>query len=156
MNTLKIAAATLAAAAGLIAIPAAAQDAPGTARVEARGGIAWAAGNEEAVAGVAAGYDFDLGDTLFVGVEGSADKVLAGGADVVWGVGGRIGAHVSDRGRLYAAGGYAFGDGEDVPYLGAGYSHRVTDSVYLTTEYRHFFSDFVDVNAATVGVGFNF
>ncbi|MCB2052597.1 MAG: hypothetical protein KDE63_14345, partial [Novosphingobium sp.] len=68
----------------------------------------------------------------------------------------RIGAHVSDRGRLYAAGGYAFGDGEDVPYLGAGYSHRVTDSVYLTTEYRHFFSDFVDVNAATVGVGFNF
>lgn len=156
MSTFKFAVAALAAATGFVAMPAAAQEAPGTGRVEARGGIVWAAGSEEAAAGVAAGYDFDLGDALFIGVEGSADKVLADGADVVWGVGGRIGARVSEEGRLYAAGGYAFGDGEDVPYLGAGYSHRLGQSVYVSAEYRHFFSDFVDVNAATVGVGFNF
>ncbi|MEL1250576.1 outer membrane protein [Aurantiacibacter gilvus] len=156
MNTRRITLTALAVATGLIAIPAAAQDAPGTARVEARGGIAWASGYEEAVAGVAAGYDFDLGDGIFIGVEGSADKVLADGADVVWGVGGRVGTRVGDAGRLYAAGGYAFGEGEDVPYLGAGYSHNLNESIYLTAEYRHFFSDFVDVNAATVGVGFNF
>lgn len=146
----------VAAASAAIAVPAQAQEAAGEGRAEVRGGIAWANGAEEAVAGVAAGYDFNLGDAAFIGIEGSADHILADGADFVWGVGGRVGARVSDNGKLFAAGGYAFGDGEDVPYLGAGYNHKVGQSVYLTAEYRHFFSDFTDVNAATVGVGINF
>lgn len=154
-NKIAIAMATLAAA---VAVPAAAQaqEAMGTGRAEVRGGIAWASGEEEAVAGAALGYDFDLGDSAFIGVEGSADHLLADGADFVWGLGARAGIRVNDAGRLYAAGGYAFGDGEDTPYLGAGYSHRIGQSVYVSAEYRHFFSDFLDVNAATVGVGFNF
>nr|WP_137678140.1 outer membrane beta-barrel protein [Parerythrobacter lutipelagi] len=152
----KIAIAVVAAAAAFSA-PAFAQDANGEGRVEARGGIAWANGEEEAVAGVAAGYDFNLGEAAFVGVEASADHLLADGADFVWGVGGRVGANVGERGKLFAAGGYAFGEGEDVPYLGAGYEHKITDGgVYLKAEYRHFFSDFVDVNTAAVGVGFKF
>ncbi|MCP5383727.1 MAG: hypothetical protein H6913_03825 [Altererythrobacter sp.] len=146
----------LAAAATAFAAPAMAQEAAGEGRVEARGGIVWANGYEEAVAGVAAGYDFDLGEAMFIGVEGSADKILASGADVVWGVGGRVGGKIGDNGKLFAAGGYAFGEGEDVPYLGAGYNHNVGKNMYLTAEYRHFFSDFVDVNAATVGVGIKF
>ncbi|MAY20277.1 MAG: hypothetical protein CL955_06630 [Erythrobacteraceae bacterium] len=146
----------IAAAATAFATPAFAQDADGEVRVEARGGIVWAGGSEEAVAGVAAGYDFDLSDTLFLGVEGSADKVLVDGADVVWGVGGRLGTNIGERGKLFASGGYAFGEGEDVPYLGAGYNHGISDSVYLTAEYRHFFSDFIDVNAVTLGVGAKF
>lgn len=145
-----------AAAAAAIAVPAQAQEANGEGRVEARGGIVWAAGQEEAVAGVAAGYDFDLGEAAFLGVEASADHILASGADFVWGVGARAGAKVGDAGKLYAAGGYAFGEGEDAPYLGAGYSHKVGQSVYISAEYRHFFSDFLDVNAATVGLGVNF
>lgn len=147
----------VAAAATAFAAPAFAQEAAGEGRVEARGGIAWANGFEEAVAGVAAGYDFDLGEAAFIGAEASADKILAGGADVVWGVGGRVGANVGTQGKLFAAGGYAFGEGEDVPYLGGGYEHKLGDSgVYIKAEYRHFFSDFVDVNTAAAGVGFKF
>ena len=142
----------LGAAAAALAVPAQANEA----RVEARGGIAWAEGVEEAVAGVAAGYDFDLGETAFLGIEGSADKVLADGADVVWGASARVGARVGANGKLYAAGGYSFGEGEDVPHLGAGYQHRVGTNLYLKTEYRHFFSDFVDVNTAVVGLGYSF
>ena len=147
-----------AAAATAIAVPAQAQDSAGEGRIEARGGIVWAGGAEEAVAGVAAGYDFDLADEggIFLGVEASADHILASGADFVWGVGGRFGFKAGDNGKLYAAGGYAFGDGEDVPYLGAGYSHKVGEKVYISGEYRHFFSDFIDVNAVTLGVGVNF
>lgn len=147
----KTAFAIAAATAALVAVPAQANEG----RVEARGGIAWAGGSEEAIAGVAAGYDFDLGSSAFIGVEGSADKVLASGADVVFGATGRIGAKVSENGKLFLAGGYSFGEGEDVPHLGLGYSHKI-GGAYVTGEYRRFFSDFQDVNAATLGVGVNF
>ena len=129
-------------------------------RVETRGGIAWANGNEEAVAGVAAGYDFDLGQketgSVFFGVEGSADKILANGADVVFGATARLGAKIGENGKLYGTAGYSFGEGEDVPHIGAGYQQKLGESLYVKAEYRHFFSDFVDVNTAAVGVGFTF
>ncbi|MXO90538.1 hypothetical protein [Pontixanthobacter aquaemixtae] len=130
-------------------------------RIETRGGVAWANGAEEAVAGVAAGVDFDLGQeesgSVFFGVEASADKILASGADVVWGTTARLGAKVGNGGKIYATGGYSFGEGEDVPHLGAGYEQKLGGSgVYLKGEYRHFFSDFVDVNTAVVGVGYKF
>ncbi|MFN4114581.1 MAG: hypothetical protein ACK4GD_11625 [Sphingomonadaceae bacterium] len=147
----KIAIALAAATAALVAVPAQANEG----RVEVRGGIAWAGGAEEAIAGVAAGYDFDLGDAAFIGVEASADKILAGGADIAWGATGRIGAKVSENGKLFVAGGYTFGEGEDVPHLGLGYSHKI-GGAYLTAEYRRFFSDFNDINAATLGLGVNF
>lgn len=141
-----------------VATPALAQ---GEARVETRGGIAWAQGTEEAVAGVAAGYDFDLGQeetgSVFFGAEVSADKILANGADVVFGTTARLGAKVGNGGKIFATGGYSFGQGEDVPHLGAGYEQKIGESgVYVKAEYRHFFSDFVDVNTAAVGVGFKF
>lgn len=140
-------------AAAAVAMPAHA----GEGRAEVRGGIVWAGGSEEAIAGAAAGYDFGAGEGVFFGVEGSADKVLVSGADVVFGATGRLGTHVGTNGKLFAAAGYTFGDGEDVPHLGAGYEHTVGASgLYLKAEYRHFFSDFVDANVAAVGVGFKF
>lgn len=142
----------LGAAAVAFAVPAQANEG----RVEVRGGVAWASGDEEAIAGVAAGYDFDLGETAFFGIEGSADKVLVDGSDLVFGATGRIGAKVGERGKVFAAAGYSFGEGEDVPHLGAGYQHRIGSNAYLKAEYRHFFSDFVDVNTVAVGVGFAF
>ncbi|HWK40935.1 MAG TPA: hypothetical protein VNR60_03310 [Croceibacterium sp.] len=132
-----------------VAAPAAANEG----RAEVRGGIAWAGGNEEAVAGVALGYDFDAGETTFVGVEASADKLLVGGADVVWGATARAGLKLG-QGKLFAAGGYSFGDG-DAWHLGGGYQHQLTSSTYLKVEYRRYF-DVVDVNNATVGVGIRF
>ncbi|MCB2087803.1 MAG: outer membrane beta-barrel protein [Sphingomonadaceae bacterium] len=143
-------------AAAFAGLAAAAPASANEARVEVRGGVAWASGTEEAIAGVAAGYDFDLGDNVFIGAEASADKVLANGADVVWGLSGRIGTDIVDNGKLYAIGGYSFGEGEDLPHLGAGYEHKFGSNVYGKVEYRHFFSDFVDVNAAVVGVGVSF
>ncbi len=144
-----------AAAAAVVATPALAQTA-GEGRVEARGGIAWAAGNEEAFAGVAAGYDFDLGEQAFVGVEASADKVLAGGAEVLWSIGGRLGAKVGPQGKLYANGGYGWTKGADAAYIGAGYQHKFGTNVYGKLEYRRTLNTGPDVNFAGVGLGYAF
>ena len=143
--------ALLAAAGALLAAtPAAANEG----RAEVRGGIAWANGSEEAVAGAAVGYDFDLGTGAFAGIEASADKILQGGADVVFGATARAGAKLGS-GKLFAAGGYSFGEGPDAWHLGGGYEHNISQNVYLKAEYRHFF-DAVDVNVVAAGVGVRF
>lgn len=146
----------------LFAVAGVAMAAPAQAnegRAEIRGGIAWAGGFEEAVAGVAGGYDWDLGETTFVGLEASADKILVEDADILFGATARAGVKVGANGKLFAAGGYSFGvddDAGDAIHLGAGYQHKVSENVYLKAEYRHFFDDFVDVDTAAVGVGFAF
>ena len=127
------------------------------ARVEARGGIVFASGESEGVLGVAAGYDWDLGETTFVGVEGSADKILVDGSDVFFGATARIGAKVGTRGKLYGLAGYTFGEGEDAPHAGVGYEHLLGNNAYAKVEYRHYFvDDFTDLNSAVVGVGVRF
>ena len=141
-----------AAVSAVIAVPAAANEG----HAEVRGGIAWANGVEEAVAGVAAGYDWDLGDTVFVGVEGSADKVLASGTEVVFGATGRLGAKLSENTKIFAASGVSFSDGDENFHLGGGIQHALSESLYVKAEYRHFFDDFIDVNTAVVGVGLRF
>lgn len=67
-----------------IATPAMANEA----RIEARGGVIWANGTSEDVWGAAAGYDFDLGETAFAGVEVSGDKIGTSGTKVSWGFAG--------------------------------------------------------------------
>lgn len=139
-----------AAAAVAFATPAAAES-----RAEVRGGIAWAGGNEEAIVGVAVGHDFDLGTGFFGGVEASADKILEGGANVLFGATARAGANLG-AGKLFVAGGHTFTEGEDAWHLGAGYQHQVNSNLYLKTEYRRYFLDFKDVNTVNVGVGVKF
>ncbi|WP_338244343.1 outer membrane beta-barrel protein [Aurantiacibacter hainanensis] len=152
MNTRNIALAALSIASGFIAMPAAANEA----RVEARGGIFWAGDAEEATVGVAAGYDFDLGESLFVGAEVSADKVLVDDSDIYAGLTGRLGTRLGENGRLFAAGGYTVSEGEDVPHLGAGFQYALGEMVYFKTEYRHFFSDFADGDTLVAGIGARF
>lgn len=141
-------------AAFAVTAPASANEA----RVEVRGGPIFVADETEATVGVAAGYDFDLGSKLFVGAEVSADKVLISDADIYVGMTGRVGTHIVERGKLFAAGGYTVGEGEDVWHLGAGYEHRVANGLYLKGEYRHYFSDFAeaDADAIVMGVGYKF
>lgn len=134
-----------------VAAPAAANEGRG----EIRGGVAWANGEEEAIVGAALGYDFDLGKTAFVGVEGSADEMLVDDATIVWGTTARVGARLGN-GKLFATGGYSFGEGEDALHLGAGYQHALGENAYLKAEYRHFFSDIVDVNVVAAGLGMRF
>lgn len=145
---------SLAAAAASLAVasPALANEA----RVEARGGVIWGGGDEEATAGIAAGYDFDLGSSAFAGAEVSADKVLVSGSDVYVGFTGRVGLKAGAKTKVFVDGGYTVSDGEDMPHLGAGVEHKVTDSLYLKAGYRHHFSDFAETNTVAAGIGVTF
>ena len=127
----------------------------GEARVEVRGGVAFAGGVSEAFAGVAAGYDFDLGDTAFAGVEGSADKELTSGTSVLWGVGGRVGGKIGESTRAYVNGGIGFCCGDSAAYAGAGVQQKFGGQFYGKIEYRRYFG-VVDVNLVGAGVGMAF
>lgn len=139
-----------------VATPALANEA----RVEARGGVYWLPGDSEATAGVAAGYDFDLGPAAFAGAEVSADKILTSGTKVAYGFTGRAGAKLGAGSKLFVAGGYTTepcdlcdgawhaGAGAEVPLMG---------KVYGKVEYRHFFvSNFADSDSVVAGVGIKF
>jgi hypothetical protein len=126
-------------------------------RVDVHGGLVWANGDSEGTVGVAAGYDFDIGTNTFFGVEGSADKVLVDGSELYYGLSGRIGGKIGDRGKLYGVAGYTFAEGQDSPHAGVGYEHMLGSRAYAKVEYRHYFvEDFSDLNAAVVGVGIRF
>jgi outer membrane immunogenic protein len=131
--------------------------AKGEGRIETRGGIAFAGGTSEAFAGIGGGYDFDLGDKVFVGVDLGVDKVLASGTKAFWSVGGRIGAKAGKNGRVYASGGLGFCCGGSDPYIGAGYQHKFGSKVYGKIEYRTALSSFgPNVNFAGIGLGIGF
>lgn len=130
------------------------------ARVEARGGVVWADGESDAVAGVAAGYDFDLGGSAFAGPEISADKVLTDDTRFSIGLGGRAGLKLGENGKLYAAASYQTKPCrfcEEAATLGAGYQHAF-GRFYGKVEYRHFFvgDSLPDYNTAVVGLGLRF
>ncbi len=148
-------------AAAAISTPALAQDSSGEARVEARGGIVWANGNEEAIGGVAAGYDWDLGEGGFAGVEVTADKILANNTRVTFGGNVRAGAKLDGGTKLYAIGGYQTkpcATCEEAWSAGAGAEFPFGDSLYGKVEYRHFFvgNGVPDFNAAVAGIGVKF
>jgi len=128
-------------------------------RVEARGGVVWGGGNTEAIAGVAAGYDFDLGSAAFTGVEVSADKILTSGTKVAFGFTGRAGAKVGAA-KLFAAGGYTTEPCtgcEGAWHAGAGAELPIMGNVYGKVEYRHFFvNNFADSDSVVGGVGIKF
>lgn len=130
-------------------------------RVEARGGVIWDQGEEEAIAGVAAGYDYDVGTSTFAGPEISADKILTDNTRVSFGVGGRAGVKLSEAGKLYAVGSYQTKDCRSCEHswtAGAGYQQSFGTNLYGKVEYRHHFvgSGFSDPDAVTAGLGVKF
>lgn len=155
---MRIALVSLAAAAvAAAATPALANEA----RVEARGGVIWDGSNSDAVAGVAAGYDYGLGEKMFVGVEGSADKVLADDTRVSWGVGGRVGAKVMPGSKLYA-----LADWQSKPCstcnsavgVGGGWQQDFGQKFYGKVEYKHLLvgDNTTDADVGLVGLGVKF
>jgi hypothetical protein len=155
IRALALAAATLSSYA-FISAPALANEA----RLEARGGVIWADGESEAIAGLAAGYDFDLGRSGFVGAEVSADKVLTDDTRISFGIGGRAGMKIGENGKLYAVSTYQTKPCrlcEESVSVGAGYQHAF-GKVYGKVEYRHFFvgDNLPDYDAALAGVGVRF
>lgn len=129
-------------------------------RVEARGGVIWNNGQEEAIAGVAAGYDVDLLPNAFIGAEVSADKILTSNTRIAVGVGARVGARLGEAGKLYGTGGWTSKNCracDDSIHLGAGYQHNFGTNLYGKVEYRHYFFDNAsDPDAVMVGVGMRF
>jgi hypothetical protein len=129
-------------------------------RVEARGGVVWGGGNTDAIAGVAAGYDFDLGPAAFAGAEISADKILTA-ADNRVGVGftGRLGAKTGVA-KLYVDGGYTtkFCTACDGTWnVGAGAEVPLAGNVYGKVNYKRYIVDNgPDGNSVIAGIGMKF
>lgn len=154
MKKISIAAAVLAA---VIATPALANEG----RVEGRGGIVWADGDSEATAGVAAGYDWTVGQGAFAGVEITGDKILTGGAKVSFGVNARGGAQLASGTKLYVSGGWNSEPCDlcdDAVSAGAGAQFPIGTALYGKVEYRHFFtgSNYYDSDAVVAGIGIRF
>lgn len=124
--------------------------------------------SDEGVAfGVAAGYDFPIGETMFVGIEGSVDDsttkecvtdavfgdeaCVKSGRDLSAVV--RLGTNLSDASQLYVLGGYTnarikatYDNGVvlekdatngDGLRLGAGYKHNFAENFFGKLEYRY-------------------
>lgn len=145
------------AAAAAIATPALANEG----RFEGRGGVIWSGGNSEAIAGVAAGYDWDLGETTFVGLEVSGDKILESNTRVSLGLGGRVGTKLGEAGKLYAVAAYQTKPCkfcEDSVGVGAGYQHSFGGNLFGKLEYRHNFigNNVKDSNVVAAGLGVKF
>lgn len=156
---MRIAIVSLAAAAtAALATPAFANET----RVETRGGVIWNHGDSEAIAGVAGGYDFDLGDKAFAGVDVSADKVLTSGSNrVSFGFGGRLGMKTGTGGKLYALSDYQTkfcATCNESVAVGAGFQQDMTKHVYSKIEYRHYLvgDHTPDADAVLAGVGMKF
>ncbi len=129
------------------------------ARVEARGGVLWGGGDTDATAGVAAGYDADLGPGAFVGGEVSGDKILASNTRIMFGFTGRLGIKTL-AGKFFGAAGHTTKPCEfcvSSEHLGAGYEHGF-GPLYGKVEYRHYFTHngAPDANAVMAGVGLKF
>lgn len=131
------------------------------ARVEARGGVIWNGSDSEATAGVAAGYDYDLGDKLFVGVQGSADKILTDNTRVSWGAGGRVGVKVLPGTKAYALADWQSKNtryGNSAVGVGGGIQQDVGSRYYVKAEYQHLLvgDNTPDADRGLVGVGVKF
>ncbi|GFE76479.1 outer membrane protein [Novosphingobium sp. TCA1] len=147
--------------AAVAAVAAATPALANEARVEARTGIIWDGSDSEAVAGVAVGYDYDLGNKFFVGVEGSADKVLTDNTRVSWGVGGRAGFKVTPTTKLYANSTWQskFSKyGNSAVAVGGGVEQALNDRFYGKVEYKHLLvgDNTPDADVGLIGVGVKF
>ena len=147
----------LVAAAAAAASPAFANEG----RIEGHGGVVWDGDDSEGTAGAAVGYDWDMGDSGFVGLETSADKILDSNQRVSFGIGGRAGVKAGDAGKLYAVTSYQTKPCrtcEEEITGGAGYQHNFGSKLYGKVEYRHHFigNGVSDYDGAVAGLGIRF
>lgn len=146
---------TLFLAVGLLAAtPAFAEGIEGEGHAQINAGVERAEGESEGIVGFAAGYDFDLGKTLFVGAEIGIDKVLAEDTKVTLATVVRAGAKLSEADKLYGLGGVSTGGNEETQAVyGAGLEHSF-GKFLADIEYRHL--DKTSAEQFAVGVGILF
>lgn len=137
-----------------IASPAYADEA----HIELTIGVIDEGAEKEAVLAFAAGYDWDLSEKVYVGVEGSLEKVLADDTDLGVSVSGRLGLHATDTTKTNLTGGFVFEKGEDRPFIGAGIEQEVNENgLYVVVFYHHLFGDeHHDADVLALGLGWEF
>ncbi len=124
------------------------------ARVEVRGGIAWVSGATDETIGLAVGYDADVSENFFLGVEAVADTDFNISSPVL-GVNARAGFRVGEQGKLFATAGYAYETEFELDdfVLGAGYQHNVGRAL-VSIQYQRYMD--TEINRAMMGVGYRF
>ena len=121
-----------------------------------------AVNGDDWIAGLTAGYDYDLGDfVLGGGIDYDfADISLGGGLQLESVFRAKLrGGYKIGNGLLYGTGGYALADtntlgSEDGYFIGAGYEHLITDNLslggeVLYHEFDNYGSTATDVDATT-------
>lgn len=143
---------TALAALGLLAAPIAANaqelSIEGTVGTDFEGDVSY---------GLGAGLDFDLSDSIIVGVETSVEDFMDDNDPALFYGGARLGAYATDSTLLYVNGGVAFINDETGYRLGGGVEQDLTKNVYakLAYDYTDFGND-VDGHGGTIGIGLRF
>lgn len=124
-------------------------------RAEVRGGIAWASGVSNETIGVSFGYDVDIGENFYFGIEAIADTDLDISSPVL-GLNGRAGFKVGNDGKLFVTAGYAYdteSEFDDFAF-GAGYQHNLNSKAMVSVQYQRYLD--TDINRAMIGLGYRF
>ncbi|GAM07156.1 hypothetical protein [Novosphingobium sp. MBES04] len=128
---------------GLLALAVAGLASPAhadEAYAEVIGGISFGPEEDAAIFGLAAGYDWDLTETIFVGLEASLDKEMVKERHVALGIGVRAGLEVTERGKAFVGLNY---QSKDCPHCEAawgfsgGWEQEIGERLYLKGEYKH-------------------
>lgn len=103
-------------------------------------GISWNREQSEAIVGIAAGHDFDLDETHFVGVELSLEKELVSERHVAAGIGGRFGRTMMSGGKAFVGVNWQTKDcfecGSAFGFNG-GWEQDIAEGIYAKIEYKH-------------------
>ena len=128
--------------------------------VEATGGGSWNDEATDAIGGFALGYDVDVTETVFVGVEATAEKLLTDGTRVAWGIGGRAGAEVLPRSKIFVSMNWQSKDCRECGNavgLGTGWEQNLSEKIYAQIEFKHLFiDDEANANVGIIGLGLMF
>lgn len=124
----------------------------GDGRAEATIGLIDQEKESNAIGALAVGYDWDLSETVFAGVEASVEQVFANGEDPSLGLAGRMGFKPGEKTKVFVIGGYSFEKEEDRPFVGAGVEQDLAEGIYGVLFYHRLFGD-IGPDADVVGVG---
>ena len=104
--------------------------------------------------------DVDVTETVFVGVEATAEKLLTDGTRVAWGIGGRAGAEVLPRSKIFVSMNWQSKDCRECGNavgLGTGWEQNLSEKIYAKIEFKHLFiDDEANANVGIIGLGLMF
>ena len=102
----------------------------------------------------------DVDERIFVGIEGTVEKLLAEDTRVAWGIGGRAGVEVLPRSKAFVGLNWQSKDCRECGNavgLGAGWEQNVSERLYIKLEFKHLFvNEEADANVGIIGLGVEF